>query len=86
MSRGTGAAGVRETEGHLDIVWYLLAHGAELDVSASEKNPLFGAIYGGHADVAKALVDAGIDVNVKYTGETMKNMDALTFARERGQP
>ena len=28
-------------EGHLDIVKYLLSRGAELDVSASESNPLF---------------------------------------------
>jgi ankyrin repeat protein len=74
------------SEGHVDIVRVLLAHGALMDTSEPERNPLFGAIYGGHAEVAKVLIDAGIDTTVKYTGESMKNMDALAFAREQQQP
>ena len=33
---------------YLDIVKYLVRAGAELDVSLAKRNPLFGAIYGGH--------------------------------------
>jgi len=73
------------SEGHLDVVRYLLEVGAELDISDPVRNPLFGAIYGGHIDIVKLLVEKGIDAHVKYTGESMINMDALAFARERGQ-
>ena len=84
---GFDAAPIKEaaSEGHLDIVRYLLEAGAGLDVSDPVRNPLFGAIYGGHLDIVKLLVERGIDAHVKYTGESMKNMDALAFARERGQ-
>ena len=67
------------------IVRLLIDEGAELDVSEPERNPLFGAIYGGHLDVVKPLVERGIDYRVRYTGESMKDMDAVAFARERGQ-
>jgi ankyrin repeat protein len=73
------------SEGYVEIVRYLLDHGAELDVSEPERNPLFAAIYGGHLDVVKLLSDRGINPHIKYTGKSMENMDALAFARERGQ-
>ncbi|MDT3429254.1 ankyrin repeat protein [Paenibacillus forsythiae] len=73
------------SEGHLEIVRYLLSSGAELDVSEPERNPLFGAISNGHIDIAKLLIESGIDTHVRYSGEAMKNVDALTFAREQGQ-
>jgi uncharacterized protein len=72
-------------QGHLDIVKYLLSHGAQLDVSEPERNPLFSAIYGGHTAIAKLLIDHGIDTHVKYSGTSMRDMDALAFAQERGQ-
>jgi uncharacterized protein len=73
------------SQGHVDVVRYLLSHGAEMDVSEPERNPLFGAIYGGHTDVAKILIDSGIDTQVRYTGPNMENMDALAFANEWGR-
>lgn len=73
------------SEGHTEIVKFLLEAGAEMDVSEPERNPLFGAIYGGHLDIVKLLLEKGIDPHIKYTGESMKNMDALAFAKERGQ-
>jgi ankyrin repeat protein len=73
------------SEGHGEIVNYLLTQSAEINVSDPEKNPLFGAIYGGHLDIVKLLVERGIDVHVKYTKGSMKGMDAVAFARERGQ-
>jgi ankyrin repeat protein len=71
--------------GHIDVVRYLLEAGAEIDVSEPERNPLFAAIYGGHLEIVKLLLQKGIDAHIRYTGQFMKNMDALAFARERGQ-
>ena len=71
--------------GHIDVVRYLLSKGAEMDVSDPTRNPLFGAIYGGHTLIAKVLIDAGIDTSVRYSGENMNNMGALDFAREWGR-
>ncbi len=71
--------------GHIDIVKYLLSCGAEMDVSDSVRNPLFGAIISGNLDIVKLLVESGIDYKVKYSGNVMKNHDALAHARLRGQ-
>lgn len=71
--------------GHLEIVKYLIEAGAELDVSLAKRNPLFGAIYGGHKEVVEFLVEKGIDISIRYTGETIKNMNAYEYAREFGQ-
>jgi ankyrin repeat protein len=71
--------------GHLEIVKYLIEAGAELDVSLVKRNPLFGAIYGGHKEVVELLVKKGIDISIRYTGESIKNMDAYEYAREFGQ-
>ena len=71
--------------GQLHIVRTMLAAGAALDVSEPERNPLFSAIQGGHLEIVKLLIERGIDYRVRYTGDSMKDMDALAFARERGQ-
>ncbi|MCZ7647444.1 MAG: ankyrin repeat domain-containing protein [Planctomycetota bacterium] len=73
------------SDGHIDVVEYLIACGATLDVSEPERNPLFGAIHNGHTEIAKLLIESGIDTRVKYTGESMKDMDALAFANEWGR-
>ena len=80
-----GALNEAASDGQLEIVSYLLSCGAELDVSESTRNPLFGAIQGGHVEIAKLLIENGIDIHVKYTGQSMKNMDALAFAHEYGR-
>lgn len=82
---GGGALNEAASEGHAEIVNYLLSCGAEMDISEPERNPLFGAISNGHVDIAKLLIESGINTNVKYSGESMKGMVALTFAREQGQ-
>ncbi|MED4634698.1 suppressor of fused domain protein [Peribacillus frigoritolerans] len=82
---GGGALNEAASAGHIDIVSYLLSCRADMDVSEPERNPLFGAISNGHVDIAKLLIESGIDTEVKYSGESMKDMDALTFAREQGQ-
>ena len=77
------------TDGHLDIVKYLLECGATMDTSKAVRNPLIGAILGGttaaHTAIAKLLIDSGIDTTVSYTSEDMTNMDALAFAKEWGR-
>ncbi|MBG9595352.1 hypothetical protein P4T54_22595 [Bacillus mycoides] len=63
------------------IVEYLFDNGAILDVSDPNRNSLFSAIYDRHLNIVKN----GIDITVKYTGDTMKDMGAYEFATERGQ-
>lgn len=66
--------------GHCDVVALLIGCAAAMDVSVQVRNPLFSAIYGGHADVAKLLIDRGIDTAVCYA-----KYDALSFARDYGR-
>lgn len=73
------------SDGHLDIVRFLLGVGASLDVSEPVRNPLFGAIYGGHTEVARVLIDSGIDTTVKYSGKHMQDVDAVAYAVEWGR-
>ncbi|MGE6403062.1 ankyrin repeat domain-containing protein [Bacillus cereus] len=73
------------SKGEIGIVEYLFDNGAILDVSAPNRNPLFAAIYGGHLDIVKFLIKNGMDINIKYTEKTMKDMGAYEFAIERGQ-
>ena len=82
---GGGVLNVAASKGQIEIVRYLLSCGAEMDVSDPVRNPLFGAIQEGNDDIAKLLIDNGIDIHVKYTGGSMKNMDALAFAHEYGR-
>ncbi|WP_457337782.1 ankyrin repeat domain-containing protein [Rhizobacter sp. P5_C2] len=82
---GGGPINVAAAYGHVEVVEYLLAEGAQMDVSEPERNPLFSAIYGGHNNVVLLLLKKGIDASVKYSGDSMSDMDALAFARERGR-
>jgi uncharacterized protein len=82
---GGNALNEAASEGHYDVVKFLLDSGAQMDTAEPERNPLFSAIYGGHLAVGKLLIERGIDTKVSYTGESMKNMDALAFAEERVQ-
>lgn len=70
---------------HYDVAKYLLDHGAVMDVSASIRNPMFGAIVGGSLEIARLLIDRGIDTSVRYNSLTMKNMDAIAFAWMEGE-
>ncbi len=71
--------------GHLEIVKYLIDSGAVLDESLAKRNPLFGAIYGGYQEIVELLVESGIDISKRYTGESLKNTNAYEYAREFGQ-
>ncbi|RYE42496.1 MAG: ankyrin repeat domain-containing protein [Hyphomicrobiales bacterium] len=82
---GGGALNAAASKGHAATAEFLLSKGAKLDVSEPEKNPLFGAIYAESKQTVLLLLDSGIDFSIKYSGESMKNMDAIAFAKERGQ-
>ena len=71
--------------GHLPIVEYLVGQGAKFDTTSSVRNPLFLAIVCGRTEIAKFLIEKGIDTKVRHTGENFKNMDALEFARQWGR-
>ncbi|PFD34317.1 hypothetical protein CN285_25755 [Bacillus cereus] len=73
------------TKGYLHIAEYLIKHHVEMDTSEPDRNPLFAAIYSGHFEIVKLLVMNGIDITIKYSGNSMKDMDAYTFAVERGE-
>lgn len=66
--------------GNYDIVKCLLDAGTVLDVSASVRNPLFGAITSRSPAITQLLLEAGIDSTMRYNSDTMKNMDAVAFA------
>lgn len=72
-------------EGNKDIVELLFLKGAQLDVSSLARNPLFAAIYNGHYEVAKYLIDNGIDITAKYAIGQLDNVDAYEYARQYGQ-
>jgi ankyrin repeat protein len=80
-----GAINLAAAYGRYDVVMYLLKEGAELDTSEPERNPLWSAILAGHIEIVRLLITAGIDFRIKYTGESMKGMDAHAFAVESGQ-
>ena len=71
-------------DGQFEVVRYLLDKGATCDLTEPERNPLFGAILSGNIDIGKLLIAHGIDTNVRYTGDSMHEMAAIDFARERG--
>ncbi|MBD2525853.1 ankyrin repeat domain-containing protein [Nostoc sp. FACHB-133] len=76
---------IAAAERRIDVVNYLLEKGAEIDISEPERNPLFSAIYSGNIDIVEVLIKHKIDFKIKYSGDNMNNMDALEFAKERGQ-
>jgi hypothetical protein len=71
--------------GHHEVAEYLLEQGSLIDTHASVTNPLFAAIIGRSPDCVKLLLRAGIDASVRYTSETMTDMDAVAFALMRGE-
>lgn len=64
-----------------EVVQLLLSHKIMINVSTPKLNPLFTAIRKGNYEASKLLLENGINVNLKYTNEFMKNMDAYTLAR-----
>ncbi|MFO0797575.1 MAG: ankyrin repeat domain-containing protein [Gemmataceae bacterium] len=73
------------SEGHTRTIESLLNTGAVMETYEPHVNPLFAAVHGGHSGVVRLLLDRGIDATVRYTGEIMKDTDAVSFARLWGQ-
>ncbi|HCG7308512.1 TPA: ankyrin repeat domain-containing protein [Vibrio parahaemolyticus] len=72
-------------EGNADLLIYFLEKRAVMDISEPDRNPLFAAIHAGHKDIVELLLKAGINTRIKYTGQSMKDMDAMAFAHEWGR-
>jgi ankyrin repeat protein len=71
------------SEGHLNVVRWLLDHGAKINYVVQGKPrclPLMRAAGNGHIDVVKLLVEHGADVHA-----TWKGVNALTHAYNYGQ-
>lgn len=70
--------------GEINIVKLLCDKGAKLDTLTSENNPLFFAISGRNVEIAKYLIDAGIDIYATYKIGEIENCDACEWARQWG--
>jgi ankyrin repeat protein len=56
--------------GHLEVVQYLVAHGADINAAAtngSGYNALTGAVTSGHANVVQWLLEHGANANYRYS-------------------
>ena len=71
--------------GQIEMVELLYNHGTVFDVSEATKNPLFGAIYGGHVNVVRFLVEHGIDIATYYSIGQSDKVDACEYAKQLGQ-
>lgn len=72
-------------KGYRNIVELLYENGTYLDVSSFERNPLFAAIYNGHIDVVRFLVENGIELKTYYALGDLEKVDAYEYARQYGQ-
>ena len=70
--------------GEINIVKLLCDKGAKLDTLTSENNPLFVAISGRNVEIAKYLIDAGIDIYATYKIGEIENCDACEWAKKWG--
>lgn len=73
------------SEGEIEIAELLLSKNITLNLSSPKLNPLFLAIRKGNVKLVRMLKSYGIDVKISYTNEFMRNMDAITFAKQCGQ-
>ena len=71
--------------GQIDMIELLYNSGTIFDVSDATKNPLFGAIYGGHYNVVQFLVEHGIDIAKYYSIGELDKVDACEYAKQLGQ-
>ena len=71
--------------GQIEMVELLYNYGVVLDVSEATKNPLFGAIYGGHFNVVRFLTEHGIDIAKYYAIGELEKVDACQYAKQLGQ-
>lgn len=79
------------TNGHAELVSYLIERGVDISATCEEQNDfdaLIMACAQGHAAVARKLLDQGVDVNKRYapgsSSGRVGNQTALSFAANRG--
>lgn len=84
-TRDSSALTIAAFHGYKDIVELLYENRADLDVSSFERNPLFAAIYNGHFEVVKYLVEKGIDLKASYAIGSLEKVDAYEYARQYGR-
>lgn len=84
-TRDSSALTIAAFKGDKNIVELLYENGAHLDVSTFERNPVFAAIYNGHLDVVKFLVEKGIDLKAHYAIGDLEKVDAYEYANQYGQ-
>ncbi len=62
---GATALSFAADKGHLDLVKFLISHGAEVDVTDTfyQSTPIIWAAYNGRAEVVRVLVEAGADAS-----------------------
>jgi hypothetical protein len=74
---------VAARHGHLDVVKFLIASGADVNAQRDDKErPLGDAAFKGYADVANFLITSGAEVNCKG----FHDYTPLHWAAETGQP
>ncbi len=83
--RDSSAMTIAAFKGYMDICELLYDNGAQLDVSDFDRNPLFAAIYNGHYDIVKFLVEKGIDTKASYAIGDLDSCDAYEYARQYGR-
>ena len=71
--------------GQMEMIEFLYNSGTVFDVSDATKNPLFGAIYGGHYNAVQFLVEHGIDITKYYSIGELDKVDACEYAKQLGQ-
>ena len=79
---GTSALTDAVFKNNKKIVEILCKNGAKLDVSNADNNPLFFAISGRKVEIAKYLIDAGIDIYATYKIGEIENCDACEWAKK----
>lgn len=68
-------------EGHLEVIFFLMDNGAQIDDSQAEFNPLFNAIWSQDLEVVKAIT-AKCDPKSVYVSQDGVERCALDFAME----
>ena len=68
--------------GQVAAVKWLLAHGARIDSEPMQWSALHYAVFAGHADVAKLLLDNGADINARSTNGSSVLMMAVYEGHE----